>query len=72
MKLFLNPYTSLGGKLSLSFFSIFSSGGYLVHQSETVSAILVEDHPRNISMKLFCNRAIGLGGAVVLSFFFLF
>ena len=32
-------------------FSIFSSGGHFVHQSETVLAILVEGHLSNISMK---------------------
>ena len=33
-------------------FSIFSSGGLFVHQSETVLAILVEGHLSNLSMKL--------------------
>ena len=32
-------------------FSIFSSGGHFVHESETVLAILVEGHLSNISMK---------------------
>ena len=32
-------------------FSIFSSGGHFVHRSETVFAILVEGHLRNIPMK---------------------
>ena len=32
-------------------FSIFSSGGHFVHQSETVLAILVEGHLSNISLK---------------------
>ena len=32
-------------------FSIFSSGGHFVHQSETVFAILVEGHLSNIPMK---------------------
>ena len=32
-------------------FSIFSSGGHFVHQSETVLAILVQGHLSNISMK---------------------
>ena len=32
-------------------FSIFSSGGHFVHQSETVLTILVEGHLSNISMK---------------------
>ena len=35
------------------FFSIFSSGGHFVHRSVTILAILVEGHPRNISVKLF-------------------
>ena len=32
-------------------FSIFSSGGHFVHQSETVLNILVEGHLSNISTK---------------------
>ena len=32
-------------------FSIFSSGGHFVQQSETILEILVEGHTRNISMK---------------------
>ena len=32
-------------------FSIFSSGGHFVYQSETVLAILVEGHLSNLSMK---------------------
>ena len=35
-------------KKSFKGFSIFSSGDHLVQQSETVCAIPVEDHPRNI------------------------
>ena len=35
------------------FFSIFSSGGHFVQQSKAILAILVEGHPRNISVKLF-------------------
>ena len=34
-------------------FSIFSSGGHFVQRNKTISAILVEGHPRNISVKLF-------------------
>ena len=34
-------------------FSIFSSGGDFVKRKGTVLAILVEGHPRNISVKLF-------------------
>ena len=32
-------------------FSLFSSGGHFVHESETVLAILEEGHLSNISMK---------------------
>ena len=42
-------------KKSIKVFSIFSSGGHLVKQSETVRAILVEGHPRNLPVKLFQN-----------------
>ena len=35
------------------FFFIFSFGGDFVQQSRTILAILVESHPRNISVKLF-------------------
>ena len=38
------------------FFSIFSSGGHFVQRSGTILKIVVEDHPRNISVKLFLNR----------------
>ena len=31
----------------------FCSGGHFVQQSRTILAILVEGHPRNISVKLF-------------------
>ena len=34
-------------------FSIFSFDGHFVQRSETILAILVEGHPRNISVKLF-------------------
>ena len=34
-------------------FSIFRSGGYLVHLSRMVRAIFVVGHPRNIPLKLF-------------------
>ena len=40
--------------------AIFSSGGHFVHQSGTVSAILVDSIMRNISVKLFCIWASGL------------
>ena len=34
-------------------FSIFSFDGHFVQRSRTILAILVEGHPRNISVKLF-------------------
>ena len=34
-------------------FSIFSSGGHFVQRSGTILAILVEGHPKNISVELF-------------------
>ena len=46
-------------KKSFKSFSIFKSGGHLVQQSRTVSAILVEGHPRNLPVKLFQNRCNG-------------
>ena len=39
--------------MSFKGFSIFSSGGHFVQRSGTVLAILVEGHPRYISVKLF-------------------
>ena len=39
--------------MSFQGFSIFSSGGHFVQQSRTILAILVEGHPRNISVELF-------------------
>ena len=41
------------GRCRLKGFSIFSSDGHFVQRSETILAILVEGHPRNISVKLF-------------------
>ena len=38
-------------KANYSRFSIFSSGGHFVHQSQTVLAILVEGHQSIIYMK---------------------
>ena len=35
------------------FFSIFSFGGLLVQRGGIILAILVEGHPKNISVKLF-------------------
>ena len=40
-------------RMSFKGFSIFSSGGHFVQRSGTIIAILVEGHPRNISVKLF-------------------
>ena len=34
-------------------FSIFSSDGHYIQRSGTILAILVEGHPKNISIKLF-------------------
>ena len=39
--------------MSFKGFSILSSGGHFVQRSITTLAILVEGHPRNISVKLF-------------------
>ena len=39
--------------MSFKGFSIFSSGGLFVVGNGTIFAILVEGHPRNISVKLF-------------------
>ena len=35
------------------FFGFFCSGGHFVQQSRTILAVLVEGHPRNISVELF-------------------
>ena len=43
----------------LKVFLFFSSGDHFVQWSETILAILVEGHLRNISEKLFLNRSIG-------------
>ena len=39
--------------MSVKDFSFFSLGGHFVQLSGTILAILVEGHPRNISVKLF-------------------
>ena len=39
--------------MSFKGFSIFSSGGHFVQRSGSILAILIEGHPRNISVKLF-------------------
>ena len=46
-------------------FSNFSSGGHFAQRSRTILAILVEGHPRNISVELLCNLIIGLEGDVI-------
>ena len=35
------------------FFSIFSSGSHFVQRSRTILAILVDGHPRNISVNYY-------------------
>ena len=50
---------------SFNCFSIFSSGGHLVQQSGTVSAILVEGYPRNLPVKLFQNLFTDLAEEVI-------
>ena len=45
--------------------SILSSDSHFVHPSKTILAILVEGHPKNISVKLFSIRLIGLGEDVI-------
>ena len=42
-------------------FSIFSSGGHLVHQSRTILAILVGSHLGNIPMKFESHWPTGSG-----------
>ena len=39
--------------MSFKGFSIFSSGGHFVQQSQAISAILVRESPKNISVKSF-------------------
>ena len=46
----------------LSFFSIFSSGGHFIHQSETILAVLIEGHLLNIPAEFDLNRPMGIGG----------
>ena len=53
MKFESNWPKGLGGdrfKANYLYFSVFSSGGRLVHQSETVLATLVQGHLSNIPM----------------------
>ena len=49
----------------LKVFSIFSFSSHCVQWSRTILAILVEGHPRNISVKLIRNRTIGLEEDVI-------
>ena len=44
--------------MSFKSFSIFSSGGHFVQKSGTILAILVEDHPRNISVIFFFFKSV--------------
>ena len=44
---------------------IFRSDIHFDQRSGKILAILVEGHPRNISMKIFLNQAFGLRGYVV-------
>ena len=53
MELFCNRLIGLGEDVILTVFSIFSSDGHFVKRSGTILAILVEGHPRNVSVKLF-------------------
>ena len=46
----------------LIFFSIFSSGGHLVYQSETFLAILVGNNLGNMHVKFESHWPKGLGG----------
>ena len=43
--------------MSLKGFSIFSFDGHFVQRSRTILAILVEGHPRNISVKIILKSA---------------
>ena len=52
-------------------FSFFSSDGHLVQRSETVSAILVNSHLRNIPVKLFQNLSTDLAEVVKSLFLFI-
>ena len=45
--------------------SILSSDSHFVQRSGTILAILVEGHPKNISVKFFLNRLTGLGEDVI-------
>ena len=57
VKMFQNLSTGLASEVILSFL-LYSSGGQLVQQSETVSIILVEDQLRNIPV-CFQNPSAG-------------
>ena len=46
-------------------FSIFISCGQFDEGVGAILAILVEGHPRNISVKLFENWSIGLGEDII-------
>ena len=49
----IGPLVKGGMSLKCFFFLFFSSGGHFVQRSETILAILVEGHPRNISVIFF-------------------
>ena len=51
--------------MSFKGFSSFSTGRHFVQQSENILVILIEGHPRNISVKLFWNWATVPGGNVI-------
>ena len=53
----------------LKFFSIFSSGGYLVQRSRRFEQFLVDSHLTNISVKLFQNLSTDLADEVVKGLF---
>ena len=58
--------------MSFKGFSIFSSGGHFVQWGGTILAILVEGHPRDISVKLFLKSVHLSRRRCHLSFFSIF
>ena len=53
LRLAIKVMASVEYEMLIKGFSCFSSGSHFVQRSETISAILVKSHSRNISMKLF-------------------
>ena len=53
-------------------FSIYSPCSHVVQRSETVSAILMDGHPRNIPVVQFQNPSTGLAEEVVLNLYFIY